>query len=235
MSASLDKLSRGLAAQLRAGPRALTAQQKPGPGAAFWQFRPYQAGEPAAAIDWRASARSARPVVREREWHAPRRLAVWWEHSPGLSDGTDKARDAAVLARALLYAAGQDLPPLEGGGQGGVAHAGPGVALLCLGDFWALPRSLPPAQHGFVLQVVTPSELTLPHDGPHIFEGPGCSVRLEAPERVREAYRARVDAHCAALADIAARRGWGYAQAVAGDDLLPPARAAWEALALMYV
>lgn len=224
MSASLDRRARDLVACLRTGPRALTAQQKPGPGAAFWQFRPYHAGEPASAIDWRASARSARPVVREREWHAPRRLALWWEDASGLQDDPDKAHDAAVLARALLYAAGQD--------PDGLCEPTPDAAVLCMGDFWVLPRTLPPAQHGFLLQIVTRAEMTLPHDGPHIFEAPGCSIRLDAPEAVRAEYRARVAEHCAALADRAARRGWGYAQAVAGEDLLPGARTAWGALAL---
>nr|WP_197974913.1 DUF58 domain-containing protein [Phaeovibrio sulfidiphilus] len=38
-----------------------------GPGEDFWQFRPYQAGDPTRRIDWRRSARADQIYLREQE------------------------------------------------------------------------------------------------------------------------------------------------------------------------
>ena len=45
-------------------------RRRSGPGDGFWQFRRYQPGDPATAIDWRQSARSDPLYIRETEWAA---------------------------------------------------------------------------------------------------------------------------------------------------------------------
>lgn len=42
-------------------------KHKRGHGENFWQFRPYQAGEASASVDWRRSAREDRLYIREKE------------------------------------------------------------------------------------------------------------------------------------------------------------------------
>ncbi|MBL3676947.1 MAG: DUF58 domain-containing protein [Alphaproteobacteria bacterium] len=228
MPRAVEDRAQALAARLRAGPRALAPQARPGPGAAFWQFREYRPGEAASGIDWRASARSIRPIVREREWEAPRHLAVWAEEGPDMafsSVGETKADAAAVIGRALQIAAGQGSTHPE---------AGADSAFLFIGAFWAPTPDLPPAVHGFVLHLVDPAEADLPYAGPHVFEGHGCTAHIGDPDAARAAYKARVEAHCAALQAFAARRGWGYVLQRTDRDLLPGAAAAWEALGLVH-
>ncbi|HBH26964.1 MAG TPA: hypothetical protein DDX54_06140 [Rhodospirillaceae bacterium] len=222
MPRAVEDRAQALAARLRAGPRALAPQARPGPGAAFWQFREYRPGP------GRASARSIRPIVREREWEAPRHLAVWAEEGPDMafsSVGETKADAAAVIGRALQIAAGQGSTHPE---------AGADSAFLFIGAFWAPTPDLPPAVHGFVLHLVDPAEADLPYAGPHVFEGHGCTAHIGDPDAARAAYKARVEAHCAALQAFAARRGWGYVLQRTDRDLLPGAAAAWEALGLVH-
>ena len=81
-----------------------------GPGEAFWQFRPFQNGEPASRVDWRRSARDDNLYVREREWEAARTLWVWSATGAGmryrspLSEVT-KAERALLLTLALAQLA----------------------------------------------------------------------------------------------------------------------------------
>lgn len=76
--------------------------RRAGAGEAFWQFRRYQSGDPAAAIDWRQSARSQRLFVRERERESAQNVWLWSDRSPSMRFGTpDKAGRAALLALTL--------------------------------------------------------------------------------------------------------------------------------------
>lgn len=71
-------------------------RRRAGPGETFWQYRPYFSGEPAAAIDWRRSARDDDLHVREREWQAAH--TVWL--SPDLSASMDwRSPSVAVTKR----------------------------------------------------------------------------------------------------------------------------------------
>jgi uncharacterized protein (DUF58 family) len=49
-------------------------RRRAGPGETFWQFRPFNTGEPAMRVDWRRSARDDHLYVREREWEASHTL-----------------------------------------------------------------------------------------------------------------------------------------------------------------
>ena len=81
-------------------------RRRAGPGEAFWQFRPFVSGEPAAMIDWRRSGRDEQLYVREKEWEAAH--TVWF--APDLTASmsfrsrlapTDKLSRALVLSLAL--------------------------------------------------------------------------------------------------------------------------------------
>ena len=84
-------------------------RKRSGSGTDFWQFRPYQWGDPGGAIDWRQSARFQGPQIREREWQAPRDLFLWCDPSPSMdwASGRDlptKRERAALLGLALAVA-----------------------------------------------------------------------------------------------------------------------------------
>jgi uncharacterized protein (DUF58 family) len=77
-----------------------------GPGDAFWQFRRYQPGDSAAAIDWRQSAKRQNTFVRENEWDTAESIWIWCDRSASMNwqsaaDGDSKLDRAMVLTLAL--------------------------------------------------------------------------------------------------------------------------------------
>ncbi|MGH7065902.1 MAG: DUF58 domain-containing protein [Stellaceae bacterium] len=71
-------------------------RRRVGQGETFWQFRQYQAGDPAAAIDWRESAKSQRLYVRETEWEAAQSVWLWRDASASMDySSADYVADAA--------------------------------------------------------------------------------------------------------------------------------------------
>ncbi len=81
-------------------------RRRPGPGETFWQFRRYEPGDPASAIDWRQSARTSRLYVREREWEASQTVWIWRDGSASMAfassgAGETKADRAALIALAV--------------------------------------------------------------------------------------------------------------------------------------
>ena len=81
-------------------------RRRVGSGDTFWQFRQYQPGDSAQAIDWRQTAKSRFAYVRETEWEAAQSVWIWCDASPSMrfrSDPRwpDKQHRAAVLALAL--------------------------------------------------------------------------------------------------------------------------------------
>jgi uncharacterized protein (DUF58 family) len=59
-------------------------RRRAGPGETFWQFRPFEYGEPARRIDWRRSARDDTLLVREREWEAAHTVLMWVDRSASM-------------------------------------------------------------------------------------------------------------------------------------------------------
>lgn len=59
-------------------------RRRTGPGDSFWQFRRYQPGDPAQAIDWRQTAKADRPFVREHEWDSAQTVRLWCAGGPGM-------------------------------------------------------------------------------------------------------------------------------------------------------
>lgn len=86
-------------------------RRQSGPGETFWQFRPYNHGEPAAGIDWRRSARDDHIYIREYEWQAAHTVWVWPDISPSMSyqshlSKTPKIDRAIILTFALAHLLG---------------------------------------------------------------------------------------------------------------------------------
>ncbi len=94
-----------------------------GRGEAFWQFRPFLAGDTASAIDWRRSARDEHIYIREKEWEAVHTVWLWRDASPSMAfrshlADVDKIDRATVLTLALaemLAAAGERVGLLGAG------------------------------------------------------------------------------------------------------------------------
>lgn len=102
-------------------------RRRVGTGETFWQFRRYEAGDNAAAIDWRRSARSQHLFVRETEWEAAQSVWLWRDGSPSMNygrSGVSKLDRASILSLALgillvqagerIAALGAPFPPQSG-------------------------------------------------------------------------------------------------------------------------
>ncbi|WP_443266192.1 DUF58 domain-containing protein [Xanthobacter sp. NM-25] len=83
----------------------LHGRRRAGIGESFWQYRRFLAGEPAARVDWRRSARDDILYVREREWEAAHTVWVWPDLSASMDYATGnrppKRERALVIAFAL--------------------------------------------------------------------------------------------------------------------------------------
>ncbi len=77
-------------------------RRRVGRGESFWQFRRYQSGDPASAIDWRQSARSQPVYVRESEWTAAQSLWIWIDLSPSMNFKSDQAEHTKLDRAGLI-------------------------------------------------------------------------------------------------------------------------------------
>ncbi|WP_158816442.1 DUF58 domain-containing protein [Methylocapsa sp. S129] len=84
-------------------------RRRAGPGETFWQFRPFISGEPAAAVDWRRSARDDRTYVREREWEAAHTVWIWIDRSPSMAFVSELAQASKIERATVLGLAAADL------------------------------------------------------------------------------------------------------------------------------
>lgn len=80
-------------------------RRRAGPGETFWQFRPFNAGEPMKRVDWRRSARDDHLYVREREWEAAHTVWLWSDLSRSMNFGSTLA-DASKRDRAIVIMLG---------------------------------------------------------------------------------------------------------------------------------
>ncbi|MBR0674509.1 DUF58 domain-containing protein [Neoroseomonas soli] len=124
-------------------------RRRPGQGDAFWQFRPYVAGDAAARVDWRQSAKSDRLFVRETEWEAAQTVALWSQRGAAMDwrSGRDLPAkgfraELLLLALASLLFRGGERVRLFGLPR---AFAGRG-AISALAE--ALPRQAMVAEDG---------------------------------------------------------------------------------------
>jgi uncharacterized protein (DUF58 family) len=90
-------------------------RRRAGAGETFWQFRQFQASDPATVIDWRRSASSDILYVREREWEASHTFWLWPDISPSMLfrshlspiSKRDRALVLTLAAAELLVRAGE--------------------------------------------------------------------------------------------------------------------------------
>lgn len=118
-------------------------RRRVGVGETFWQFRPYQPGDPASRIDWRQSARSSQLFLRDQEWEAAETVWLWADVSGSMtyrsSSRWPTKRERAILLLlalgSLLNRAGERIALLGGqrrplGGRGAVASLCQGLLAL---------------------------------------------------------------------------------------------------------
>lgn len=105
--------ARRIAATVQQG---VHGRRQPGPGETFWQFRRYEPGDPAAAIDWRQSARTTRLYVHEREWEASQTVWIWRDGTASMDFASPGARETKAGRAALIALAAAALL-LRGGEQ----------------------------------------------------------------------------------------------------------------------
>jgi uncharacterized protein (DUF58 family) len=137
-------------------------RRRTGPGETFWQFRRYQPGDPATAIDWRQSARSDPLFVRETEWSAAQTGWLWrdpsasmaWRSSPALPEKRERAELLLLALAALLLRGGERVALLSGalaptGGSGALGRLARALATETAGA--GLPTAPPPRHAALVL------------------------------------------------------------------------------------
>jgi uncharacterized protein (DUF58 family) len=103
-------------------------RRRVGQGETFWQFRQYQPGDSAAAIDWRESAKSQRLYIRETEWEAAQSVWLWRDASASMDYSSaayvprgswpnkrDRAELLLVALASLLVRGGERLTLLGSG------------------------------------------------------------------------------------------------------------------------
>jgi uncharacterized protein (DUF58 family) len=97
-------------------------RRKAAMGESFWQFRRYASEDPAAAIDWRQSAKSQHLFVREREWEVAQTVWFWRDGSATMRFRSQTAAASKIdratvllLALASLLSRGGERIGLLGG------------------------------------------------------------------------------------------------------------------------
>ncbi len=94
-----------VAQAVQSGPYGL---RRAGTGGDFWQFREYQGGESASAIDWKQSARGNKLYVREKERDISQNVNLWIDASLSMNDRSasglpTKGEAAHILLLGLSY------------------------------------------------------------------------------------------------------------------------------------
>ncbi len=129
-------------------------RRRTGVGETFWQYRQYQPGDPAGAIDWRQSARSRHLFIREQEWEAAESVWLWSDQSASMQYRSSTARPtkydrALVLTMALaglLVRAGERIALLGSGERPRGGQYGFNTVVQRLLEGAAAPTSMVPQQ-----------------------------------------------------------------------------------------
>jgi uncharacterized protein (DUF58 family) len=95
-------------------------QRKSGTGEQFWQYREYVPGDPISDIDWRASGKSDRLFIRQKEWQTTQTALFWIQNDKSMEYASSstlptKKWDAASLSLSiaiLMIKAGEHIAPL---------------------------------------------------------------------------------------------------------------------------
>ncbi len=129
-------------------------RRRAGSGDAFWQFRPFVAGDPAGRVDWRQSAKSDRLFVRETEWEAAQTVALWREPAASMrwhshlvaAEKRERAELLLLALASLLLRGGERVRLLPSPDRR--SYAGRGGALAALAE--ALGRHDAPPEDGAI-------------------------------------------------------------------------------------
>ncbi|MFO1129041.1 MAG: DUF58 domain-containing protein [Rhodospirillales bacterium] len=105
-------------------------RRRVGQGDAFWQFRPYIAGDSPQRIDWKQSAKSDGVLVRQSEWEAAQSVWLWRDASASmdfrsgarLPSKRQRAELLLVAVAALLARGGEHLALLDGAAPPGTGR-----------------------------------------------------------------------------------------------------------------
>lgn len=89
--------------------------RRPGTGEDFWQYRPAHAGDTAATIDWRRSARGDAQFVRDRERQTARTAAIWVGRGAGMGYRGQSGKGESKFERARLIALSLSLSMIRAG------------------------------------------------------------------------------------------------------------------------
>ncbi len=100
-------------------------RKRAGLGEQFWQYRPYEAGDPIANIDWRQSAKSDTLYIKQREQQNAQTTLFWCHAAPSMAFSSQaklmSKRDAACvisLALAIFMKRGGERVGLIDGAYG---------------------------------------------------------------------------------------------------------------------
>ncbi len=224
-------------------------ERKGGVGHDFWQYRDFQSGDHARAIDWKQSGKSDRLLIRQKEQETQQRTAVWLQNDPSMMFGTpSKYECGAVIALTLAMLCARHHDPLKLCGAGTVAidtltgilseaaykpRADDLAAeeIFLIGDFLdpleklqTLLQAVPGGRRVHLVQILDPAELDLPFQGRVLFEHPGRMDNEEvlSVSGIRAAYLERLNAHLEAVRTVAVTQNWTYTLFRAGDDAFPP-------------
>ncbi len=122
-------------------------RRRVGQGDAFWQFRPYVAGDPPQRIDWKQSAKSDGVYVRQSEWEAAQSVWLWRDGSAsmnfrsnaGLPSKRERADVLLMAVAALLARGGEHLALLDAGEPPGTGR--PALLRLAAALAWRAPET----------------------------------------------------------------------------------------------
>ena len=138
-----------------------------GAGIEFDQSRPYQPGDPVRHIDWRVSARTGKPFLKEYE--APRQIPVILlmddSRSMRISSvpGTSKFEEACLIAGGIALAATDRVNPVGFAGLGSLGfHRPPSASQNHLLNTLNEIRALPPAPKTAIAQRINALLPSLP-------------------------------------------------------------------------
>ncbi|PYD77193.1 DUF58 domain-containing protein [Novacetimonas pomaceti] len=170
------------------------ARRRAGTGENFWQYRPAQPGEAATRIDWRQSARSDRPYVRENEAQSSQTIFIWcdnspsmlWRSSEALPTKAERALLLALATAAIVLRQGERVRVLSADGMTATGISGQGalerMATILID---AMRHPSPPSTLPTTAHLVRNARLVLLGDGLYAPDAFSALLRAALARQVR--------------------------------------------------
>jgi uncharacterized protein (DUF58 family) len=221
-------------------------ERKGGAGHDFWQYRDFQNGDHARAIDWKQSAKSDRLLIRQKEKEIQRRTSIWLQNDSSMAFGApEKYECGSVIALVAAMLCENRHDPVSLCGVGYISldtmtdilankQYRPDVSgmsaeeIFLIGDFLSpsheIFNGIPDNKTVHLIQILDPAELDLPFDGRVIFELPAGSgsEHILNVDSIRTEYKARLQFHNDQIRADCLSRDWSYTFVRNGQDLLEP-------------